>query len=73
MRLVRVLVGAVLAAFAVIAGLITAAAIALAGALFVGLRRLLRRDAAAPLPNRPRRPASNEVIDVTATEVTSDR
>jgi hypothetical protein len=74
MRLFRVLLVALLGVFAVVAGLITAAAVSLATAVVVTLRRMLRGQTPLPArrPQRVARPASGEVIDVTATEVPVD-
>jgi MFS superfamily sulfate permease-like transporter len=76
MGLLRVLVVAIFGVLAVIAGLFTAAAVGLATALLVFIRRLLRAPGGSNLPNAPRRsrPRANvgEVIDVTATEVPAE-
>jgi hypothetical protein len=73
MRLLRVLVVALFGLFAVVAGLFTAAAVGLASALFVFIRRMLRQPATR-LPNSQPRPrtSAGEVIEVTATEVPAD-
>ena len=75
MRLMRALIVALFGVFAVIAGLLTAAAVGVATALFVFIRRLLRSPAGNPMQSRPPlRPRANggEVIDVTATEVPAE-
>ena len=76
MRLLRLLVVALFGVFAVIAGLFTAAAVGLATALLVFIRRMLRAPGNSRLPHaQPRtRPRANvgEVIDVTATEVPAE-
>jgi hypothetical protein len=77
MRPLRILLGALLAVLAIIGGLFVAAAVALGAAVVLVLRRLLRQATGSRLPmrrNAPRavRPASGEVIEVTATEVPAD-
>lgn len=70
MRLVKLLLGAVVAAVAIVTGLVFAAVTAVGLALFFALRRLLRGSRAEP---SARRHVSNEpeVIEVTATEIRS--
>lgn len=77
MRLIQILFQALFALFAVIAGLIAAAAVALVGSTLL-LRRRLRRspgETTRPGPRFSRRtqptPGNGEIIDVTATEVPS--
>ena len=76
MGFLRFLFGALFALFALVAGLVTAAAIAIAGALLFAVRRLLRAAAdRPPVQNgsaRPRPVRSDEVIEVSATEVPAD-
>lgn len=73
MRLLRVLLLALFGVFAVVAGLVTAAAVSVATALIVYVRRVLRQPARARVPGNRRqrfaRPNRGEVIDITATEV----
>lgn len=73
MRLLKVLLTAVIAALALLVGLFTAMLVAVGGALtllfrnFLGPRR--PRPSSAPPPARRRPASSDDVIDVTATEV----
>lgn len=71
MGLLRVLILALFSVFAVFAGVITAAAIALATAFFVVGRNMLRPSSASRSSNPQRlRPSDRgEVIDISATEV----
>ena len=74
MRLFRVLLVALFGLFAVIAGLVTAAAVSVATALVVVVRRALRSTPSSSLPRarssrRVPRGNTGEVIDITATEV----
>jgi hypothetical protein len=72
MRLLRVLLLALFGLFAVIAGLFTAAAVAIGAAMVMFVRRLRRQQSRAALPGPPprrARPGAGEIIDVTATEV----
>ena len=76
MRFLRFLFGALFAVFALVAGLATAAVVALAGALIFAVRRLLRHTAkpvgtsghSRPVQRRRVQP-SGDVIEVSATEV----
>ena len=75
----RVLLVALFGVFALIAGLITAAAVTLGTAVIVFIRRALRQPAQsgnAQLPRRPVRrvvpPRGGDVIDISATEVPAD-
>ena len=75
MRLMRALLVALFGVFAVIAGLLTAAAVAVATALFVFIRRMLRSSAGSAMRSRPplrRRASAGEIIEVTATEVPAE-
>lgn len=77
MGLLRVLLVALFGLFALVAGLFTAAAVSLAGALILAVRRMLRQYSDPRLPSRgaqrfPSPRAAGEVIDVTATEVPAD-
>ena len=76
MRVLRVLVVALFGLFAMVAGLIMAAVVSLATALFVSVRRMLRTgaDSRSPVGRRTRssRSDAGEVIEVTATEVPVD-
>ena len=74
MRLFRVLIVALLGVFAVVAGLIAAAVVSAGTAILFALRRMLHGQAPLPArrPQRVQRPASADVIDVTATEVPVD-
>ena len=75
MRLVRVLIVGLFGLFALIAGLLTAAAVGVATALVIFVRRLLKPAGAVRLPpHSPPRARTNagEVIDVTATELPLD-
>ena len=69
MRFVRIIVGAVVAAFVVVAGLIATGLVT----LFLAIRRALNpvRRAEVMPPSR-RRASSADVIDITATEVPVD-
>jgi hypothetical protein len=75
MGLLRVMLIALFGVFAVVAGLLTAAAFSLGTALVVFVRRMLRQAGPSPLPNarppRVRHSNRSDVIDITATEVTA--
>lgn len=75
-RLFRFLLTALFAVFAVLAGLLTAAAVAVGGILVYFVHRLVRSKRISRLPS-PREgrtaPSSRgEIIEVSATEVSSD-
>lgn len=74
MRLLNVILTALAAVFALVAGLVVAALIAIVGSAFVALKRF-RRPAVAAAPPRPTWNSAREtdVIDVTATEVVAER
>jgi hypothetical protein len=78
MRLLRVLIVALFGLFAVLAGLIMAAAVSLATAFVLFVQRMIRPAGhpriPASRPQPPSRASSNagDVIDVTATEVPVD-
>ena len=73
MRVLKILLGTLLAAVAVLGGLVVAAVVAAAALLTTLLFRLVRRPRRAPDAQSPRRPMRSggvaDVIDVTATEV----
>lgn len=72
MGLFRVLILALFSLFAVLAGLVTAAALSLVAALFVFGRRMLRPVDPSPVSagsQRLKRAGRGEVIDISATEV----
>lgn len=75
MGLLRVMLIALFGVFAVVAGLLTAAALSVGTALVVFVRRMLRPAVPSALPNarpsRARHSNRSDVIDVTATEVTA--
>jgi hypothetical protein len=74
MQIVRILLTALFAAFAVFAGLIAAAVVAIIGLAYVLVRRVRGKQVAAgERPPREPIPAQRdgEVIDVTATEIRS--
>lgn len=75
MRLLKILFGGLLAVFALFAGVVAAAAVAIAGLMFVVGRNLFPKRGPSRLPDpglrRTSSPARGEVIDVTATEVPS--
>lgn len=75
-RLLKVLLTALLAVFAVFAGLFVTLAVAVTGAAVLLVRRLLRssRNSPANLPPRtaPRHRAPTDAIEVTATEVPAE-
>ena len=74
MRLLHLIMTALAAAFAVVAGLVVAALVALVGSAFVIFKRIKRPGVA---PATSRRPTSlrrdGDVIDITATEVATER
>jgi hypothetical protein len=76
LRLLKTLLTALFTVFAVIFGLVTAAAVAVAGVFIFMVQRLLRPKSISRLPNqrRARTSAGNtsDVIDITATEVSPD-
>jgi hypothetical protein len=75
MRLLRVLLVGLFGVFALLAGLLTAAVVGVATALALLVRRMLRQPDAVRLPRQapPRaRTNSDDVIDVTATELPVD-
>lgn len=75
MRLLNVLFTALAAAFALVAGLVAAALIAVVGSAFIVFKRFRRPAAvtAAPSPTRWNSKRETDVIDVTATEVVAER
>ncbi len=74
MRLLNVIVTALAAVFALVAGLVAAALIAIVGSAFIALKRF-RRPAVtvASPPARRNLGRETDVIDVTATEVAAER
>jgi hypothetical protein len=76
MRVLRVVLVALFGVFAMFAGLVMAAVVSLATALFLGLRRALHPAGGSGLPvdqrAQPPRPRTGDIIDVTATEVPAD-
>ena len=78
MRLLRVLIVALLGLFAVVAGLIMAAAVSLATAFVLFVQRMTRSSVRSRIPaGRPQPPSrssssTGDVIEVTATEVPVD-
>lgn len=75
MRLIHVILTALFAVFALVAGLFAAAVVALAGAILYGLKRFGRGPliaASRPGVARPRSRESGDVIEVMATEVTKE-
>jgi len=74
-QLIKAILALIGAALAMLMGLMTVAAIAVAAAVYFVVQRLLGRGRLAPRPAAPRRArpvASGDVIDVTATEVRTD-
>jgi hypothetical protein len=75
-RLLKIVSTALFAVFAVIAGVVTAAVVAVAGVLILMVQRLLRPRTVSRLPHRNHQRGSGsksgDVIDVTATEVSTD-
>jgi hypothetical protein len=74
MRLIPVILTALFAVFALVAGLFAAAVVALAGAILYGLKRIGRGPLIAGNRAgvaRPRAKQPSDVIEVTATEVTT--
>jgi len=75
MRLIHVILTALFAVFALVAGLFAAAVVALVGAILHGLKRIGRGPLIAanrPGVARPRSQGAGDVIEVTATEVTTE-
>jgi len=74
MRLLNVIFTALAAVFALVAGLVAAALIAIVGSAFIALKRI-RRPAVTAAPPRSRWNSTREtdVIEVTATEVSAER
>jgi hypothetical protein len=69
MHFMRIIAGVVIAVFAILASVITTAAVA----LFVAIRRALKPiKRAQVMPPSPRRATSRDVIDIIATEVPAD-
>jgi hypothetical protein len=74
-QLLKAILALIGAALALLMGLMTVAAIAVAAAVYFVVQRLLGRGRPAQPPLAPRRTrpaASGDVIDVTATEVRND-
>ena len=75
MRLIHVILTALFAVFALVAGLFAAAVVAIAGTILYALKRIGRGPLIAgnrPGVVRPRSRAGGDVIEVTATEVTTE-
>ena len=78
MRLLRVLIVALFGLFAVVAGLIMAAAVSIATAFVLFVQRMIRPAVRPRIPSSQPHPPSrsssraSDVIDVTATEVPVD-
>lgn len=75
MRLIPVILTALFAVFALVAGLFAAAGVALAGTVFYVLKRFGRGPLIAgnrPSVARPRAREAGDVIEVTATEVATE-
>ena len=74
-QLIKAILALIGAALAMLMGLVTVAAIAVAAAVYFVVQRLLGRGRPGNPPVRPSRTrpaASGDVIDVTATEVRND-
>jgi hypothetical protein len=75
MRLIHVILTALFAVFALVAGLFAAAVVAIAGTILYALKRIGRGPLIAgtrPGMARPRARPAGDVIEVTATEVATE-
>lgn len=75
MRVLKIFLTAVFALFAIVAGLVVTAVVALGSVLMLSLQRLLGRPAVTPSVTQPRGvdpAARGDVIEVSATEVRAE-